>query len=216
MRAFDYFAKTNNDVDNGDKNDYSTPKNNKGISNKIDGSKLSSSENENKYSFNPLIPGTSKEEGWRYEEQTQNGDEKKDDESSDSENSGVFPNPGSGSSDSSKNKGMSLKDYLVNFINSNTDGGQTNTTSFNGQNVNTQSNQSDASPSDKGSDSSASQSKSSKSPDSAGGGESGSVSKKAYEIDEKNEDKFIPSIFFIIPVLILLFVGIRRKKSNLD
>ena len=107
---------------------------------------------------------------------------------------------------------MSLRDFLVNFINSNTENGNVNTTSFNGQNVNTRTNQSDATPSD----SSASQSKSSSSPNSAAGGESQSVSKKAYEIDEKNEEKFIPSIFFIIPVLILLYIGIRRRKSNLD
>lgn len=216
MRAFDYFAKTNNDIDNGDKNDYSTPKNNKDISNKIDGSKLSSADTANKYSFNPLIPGNSKDYGRDESDQTNYGDDKKDDSSSSSDNSGVFPNQGSNSGNSSKKDVMSLKDYLVNFINSNTDGGEVNTTSFNGQNVNTRTNQSDATPSDNGADSSASQSKSSRSPDSAAGGESESVSKKAYEIDEKNEDKFIPSIFFIIPVLILLLVGIKRKKSNLD
>ena len=215
IRAFDYFASVSNNVDNGDDNDYSTPKNDKEISNKIDGSKLSSTGNENKYSFNPLIPGTSKEYGWKYEDHSQDGNDEGD-ESSDSQNGGAFPNQGSSSGNSSKNEGMSLKDYLVNFINSNTDGGKVNTTSFNGQNVNTRTNQSDASPSDRGSDSSASQSKSSRSPDSSASGESESVSKKAFEIDEKNENKFIPSIFFIIPVLILLFIGVRRRKSNLD
>ena len=215
MKAFDYFASINNEVDNGDDNDYSTPKNDKQISNKIDGSKLSSTGTESKYSFNPLIPGDSKEFGWKYEEQTQTDDNHKDDDT-DSENNGVFPNQGSGSGNSSKNEGMSLRDYLVNFINSNTDGGDVNTTSYNGKNVNTHTNQSDATPSDRGSDSSASQSKSSRTPDASAGGESGSVSKKAFEIDEKNENKFIPSIFFIIPVLILLYVGVRRRKSNLD
>lgn len=216
IKAFDYFAKTNNNVDNGDENDYSTPRNTKEISNKIDGSKLSSTETENKYSFNPLIPGNSKDQGNDNSDQTQYGDDKKDDDSSTSDNSGTFPNQGSSSGNSSKSDSMSLRDFLVNFINSNTENGNVNTTSFNGQNVNTRTNQSDATPSDSGADSSASQSKSSSSPNSAAGGESQSVSKKAYEIDEKNEEKFIPSIFFIIPILILLFIGIRRRKSNLD
>ena len=212
LKAFDYFALNNNNVDNGDTNDYSTPVNNKGISNKIDGSKLSSSGTENKYAFNPLIPGNSKEYG--INDQTQNGDDKKDDDSS-SQNNGGISNQGSNSGNSSKREAMSLKEALINFINSNTEGGNVNTTSFNGHNVNVQSNESDATPSAEGSESSASQSKSSASPDSSSG-DSDSVSKKAYEIDEKNENKFIPSIFFIIPVLILLFVGVKRRKSNFD
>ena len=216
MKAFDYFAKTNNDIDNGDRNDYSTPKNNKAISNKIDGSKLSSAEGEGKYSFNPLIPGSSKDYGQNDNGQSQTGDDKKDDESSTSENNGAFPNQGSSSGNSSKSESMTLKEALINFINSNTEGGKTNTTSFNGKDVNVRSNQSDATPSTEGSVSAASQSKSARSPDGAAGGESESVSKKVYEIDEKNEDKFIPSIFFIIPVFILLLVGIKRRKSNLD
>lgn len=211
MRAFDYFALNNNDVDNGDTNDYSTPKNDKGISNEIDGSKLSSSGEENKYSFNPLIPGNSKEPGTS--DQTQDGEDKKDDDSSSSQ--GNTGNQEGSSGNSTKREAMSLKEALINFINSNTQGGNVNTTSFNGQNVNVPSNQSDATPSAEGSESAASQTKSTASPDSSGG-ESDSVSKKAYEIDEKNENKFIPAIFFIIPVLILLFIGIRRKKTNLD
>ena len=209
ITAFDYFAANNNNVDNGDKNDYSTPKNNNGISNNIDGSKLSSSSEENKYSFNPLIPGNSKDYG--INDQTQTGDDGQNDDSSNSQ--GDNGNQGGSSGDSSKP--MSLKEALINFINSNTEGGDVNTTSFNGHNANARSNESDATPSAEGSESAASQSKSSVSPDSSAG-ESDGVSKKAYEIEEKNENKFIPSIFFIIPVLILLFIGIRRKKSNLD
>jgi hypothetical protein len=210
IRAFDYFAMNNNNVDNGDDNDYSTPKNNKEISNKIDGSKLSASENENKYSFNPLIPGTSKEYGIPndQEEESENND---DDSGSQNQKPLV---PGNTDGESSK-RGMSLKDYLINFINSNTEGGSQNTTSFNGKNVNAVSNNSDATPSTEGESSAASQSKSSRGLDS-GAGESGSVSKKAYEIDEKSDDKFIPSIFFIIPVLILFFIGFRRKNSKFN
>ena len=77
------------------------------------------------------------------------------------------------------------------------------------------SNNSDDSPSDSGSESIASQSKSTKSVDESSTGESSSVSKKIYEIDEKNEiNKFIPSVFFIIPMLILFVIGLRRKKLN--
>ena len=110
---------------------------------------------------------------------------------------------------------MSLKDYLINFINSNTEGGSVNTTSYDGKDVNAVSNNSDATPSTEGESSAASQSKSSKGLES-GASESDSVSKKAYEIDEKGDDRFIPSIFFIVPVLILIFIGFRRKKSRFN
>ncbi len=208
ITAFDYFAANNNNVDNGDKNDYSTPKNDNQISNNIDGSKLSSTGEDNKYSYNPLIPGDSKDYG--INDHTQTGDNNGE-ESSEGNNG----NQARGSGNSTKSEAMSLKEALINFINSNTEGGDVNTTSFNGQNANVRSNESDATPSAEGSESAASQSKSSASLDSAAG-ESDSVSKKAYEIDEKNDDRFIPSIFFIIPVLILLFIGIRCKKSDLD
>ena len=214
MRAFDYFASLNNNIDNGDDNDYSTPENDKQISNKIDGSKLSSTGTENKYHFNPLIPGNSKEYGIKDDDYTQNADDKKDDDSSQS-GSGTS-NQESGSGNSSRREVMSLKELLVSLMNSNTEGGDVNTTSYNGQNVNVRSNESDATPSAEGSESAASQSKSTMSLDSSAAGESDSVSKKAFEIDEKNENKFIPAIFFIIPVFILLMIGVRRRKTNLD
>ena len=81
--------------------------------------------------------------------------------------------------------------------------------------MNIASNNSDATPSAEGESSPASQSKSSSGLEPSGG-ESESVSKKAYEIDEKGDDKFIPSIFFIVPILILLFIGFRRKKSKFN
>ncbi len=205
IRAFDYFAINNNNIDNGDKNDYSTPKNDKGISNKINGDILSSDKSDNKYSYNPLIPGDSKEQSQNYNQETQDGVNTNTDGDS---------NEGTSQGDSTR-QSMSLKDYLINFINSNTEGGKVNTTSFNGQNVNARSNESDTTPSAEGSTSAASQSKSSSGVDSSTG-ESESVSKKVFEIEEKNQDGFVPSIFFIIPVLILLFVGIRRRKTNLD
>lgn len=206
MRAFDYFAMNNNNVDNGDTNDYSTPKNDKDISNKIDGSKISSGDSEKKYSYNPLIPGTSNEYGLPTgQDETENNDD------SETQNQGQTT-PGKNDGDSSR-QGMSLKEQLINFINSNTEGGAVNTTSYNGKNLVAVSNTTDATPSTEGESSAASQSKSSKGLES-GAAESESVSKKAYEIDEKSDDRFIPSIFFIIPVLILLFIGFRRKKST--
>lgn len=205
IRAFDYFAINNNNIDNGDKNDYSTPKNDKDISNIIDGDKLSSDKSDNQYSYNPLIPGDAKEQSQNYNQDTRDGvNTNTDGDSKDGTSQG-----------DSKRESMSLKDYLINFINSNTEGGQVNTTSFNGQNVNARSNESDSTPSAEGSTSAASQSKSSSGVDSSTG-EAESVSKKVFEIEEKNQDGFVPSIFFIVPVLILLFVGIRRKKTNLD
>ncbi len=79
-----------------------------------------------------------------------------------------------------------------------------------------ESNSSDVTPSTEGTDSAASESKSTASSDSSAG-ESSSVSKKIYEIEEKNEiERFIPSIVMIIPALILLLIGIRRKKSTLE
>ncbi|MBQ6099527.1 MAG: right-handed parallel beta-helix repeat-containing protein [Methanobrevibacter sp.] len=209
IRAYEYFA-AHNDVDNGDKNDYSTPKNNKDISNEIDGSKLSSSEEESRYSFNPLIPGSSKQNGVPDDGDQQSNNNQKDD----SQNQGNSP-AGSTNGDSSK-EGMSLKDYLINFINSNTEGGSVNTTSYNGKNVNEVSNNTDATPSTEGESSAASQSKSSQGLDSGLAGDSDSVSKKVFEIEQKDKDGFIPSIFFIIPVMILFFIGVKRRKSKFE
>lgn len=214
IRAFDYFALNNNNVDNGDKNDYTTPKNDKGITNKIDGDKLSKSDDDNnKYSYNPLIPGNSKDQG-NTNQQPQDGEDTPQEDSSD--NNGGSSNQGDSSGDGTKKEPMSLKEALINFINSNTESGNANTTSFNGQNANVRSNESDATPSAEGSESAVSQSKSSVSPDSSGAGDSEGVSKKIFEIEEKTDDSFIPAIFFIIPVMILLFIGIRRKKSKFE
>jgi hypothetical protein len=102
-------------------------------------------------------------------------------------------------------------------MNSNTDDGKVNVTSYNGHNVEAAENASDVTPSAEGKDALASQAKTTKSLDAASAGDSSSVSKKVYEIDEKNEiDKFIPSVFFIIPLIILLIIGIRRKKSTFE
>ena len=203
MRAFDFFALNNNDVDNGDGKDYSTPRNDRGITNRVDGSALSSADSYNDYSYNPLIPGSSTRQGTDDNQQNENN--------ANSQNEGSS-NSGSTSGDPSQ-QGMSLKDYLINFINSNTEGGSQNTTSYNGKNSNVVSNNSDATPSAEGENSAASQSKSSAGLDS---GESDGASKSIYEIEKKTDESFIPSIFFIIPVFILLLIGIKRRKSDFD
>ena len=225
MRAFDFFASRENSVDNGNEFNYN-PNNNKEISNNVDGSKISNGETKKQYSFNPLIPGSKKNSGSQDDGETgklpiddsQSGDDKPSDNKDDGR-----------SGDNQHSGSKSLKDLLLNYINSNaengkedttsnTDGGKVKTNSFDGhqQNVNVESNSSDVTPSTEGTDSAASESKSTASSDSSAG-ESSSVSKKIYEIEEKNEiERFIPSIVMIIPALILLLIGIRRKKSTLE
>lgn len=213
VTAFDYFAQQNNNIDNGDDVDYTNPTNTKGTSNKIDGSNIKADKT-NKYHFNPLIPGSSDSISGRDDDNQQSSQNGNDD--SNNQPGGNSDNQGSGSGDSS-GKTMSLKEALINFMNSNTNTGHSNTTSYNGQNTNTVSNNTEATPSDAGDDSSASETKSSESLEPSAAGESSGVSKKIYEIEEKNEiDKFIPSVFFIIPILILLFIGTRRKNHNLE
>ena len=216
MKAFDYFASLQNSVDNGNNFVYN-PENNKDISNKVDGSRISGEKNNNPYSFNPLIPGTSDKYG------AEDGDDQwwnplNGKSNGDGEN---IHGSGDGKSSSSGNSSnahyTSLKDVLISYINSNTDDGEVNTTSYNGHSTYEFTNESDVTPSAEGDEGLASQSKSAKSLDSPQAGDSASVSKEVYEIEEKNEiDKFIPSIFFIIPIMILLVIGIRRKKSNLN
>lgn len=217
MKAFDYFASLQNNVDNGNIFNYN-PENDKDISNKVDGSRISGEKNNNPYSFNPLIPGTSDKYGgedgddqwWNPINGNSNGD---------GDNSkGSGDGKGASSGNSSNSHYTSLRDVLLSYINSNTEDGEVNTTSYNGHATSYEyTNESDVTPSSEGEEGLASQSKSAKSLDSPQAGDSASVSKKVYEIDEKNEiDKFIPSVFFIIPIMILLFIGIRRKKSNLN
>ena len=45
-----------------------------------------------------------------------------------------------------------------------------------------------------------------------------SVSKKAFEIEEamKNTQDFIPSVFMVIIALILLIIGYKRRDSNYE
>lgn len=82
-----------------------------------------------------------------------------------------------------------------------------------GFNLNSYSNGSDVSPSLNGNDNSLSGSQSSD-----GSASSQSVSKSAYELDEtvKDKEKFIPSVFLVVLILLLLVIGYKRKNSNFD
>ena len=82
-----------------------------------------------------------------------------------------------------------------------------------GFNFNSYSNGSDVSPSLNGNDNSLSGSQSSDGSDS-----SQSVSKSAYELDEavKDKEKFIPSVFLVVLILLLLVIGYKRKNSSFD
>ena len=218
MRAFDYFAARENSVDEGNKFNYN-PSNKNNITNDIDGRNISADDTRKSYSYNPLIPGSSDKSGlndgdqWWVKPGTDDNSGDKNSNNTNSQGSG--DNNGDSSGNSTGHQ-VSIRDLLLSFVNSNTDDGKVNTTSYNGHNTNTVTNNSDVTPSAEGKDSLASQSKSTKSIDASSAGES-SASKKVYEIDEKNEiDKFIPSIFFIIPILVLLIIGVRRKKSDLE
>ena len=215
MKAFDYFASRENNVDNGKEFNYN-PNNDKDISNNVNGRKIPNGETKKEYSFNPLIPGSHKTSG--NSDEQQDGKMPTDDTQTNTDTPTENKDNKESGDDNSKGKSISLKELLLSYINSNTDGGKVNTTSYDGhqESVNVQSNNSDATPSTEGSESAASESKSTEGLESSGG-ESSSVSKKIFEIDEKNEiDRFIPSIVMIIPALILLFVGIRRKTSMLE
>ena len=216
IKAFEYFADRENVIDGGHDYNYN-PSNRNNIDNNFDGRNISSDDTRKNYGYNPLIPGSSDKSGlndgdawWTKpgtDDETNNGDH-------DSQGSGDSEGDSSGNSSGHQ---VSLSEILRNFMNSNTDDGKVNVTSYNGHNVEAAENASDVTPSAEGKDALASQAKTTKSLDAASAGDSSSVSKKVYEIDEKNEiDKFIPSVFFIIPLIILLIIGIRRKKSTFE
>ena len=218
VSAFDYFANRENNVDNGHEYYYNPFIDNE-ISNVIDGSRISDGESKNQHSYNPLIPGSSSdwgihtgEDGWTI-------------------NMGGY-SPQDGSDDSNGNQ-MSLNDLLYNYISahsgnsnksssssedrqpndffSNTNGGKTNVTSYKGHSY-VIANNSDISPSDSGPGFAASLSKSSFD-------DSGSVAKKAYNIDriEDMGDKMsISPIILVIILLLLLLIGYKWKKFILE
>lgn len=132
------------------------------------------------------------------------------------------PSNGTSSTDKNSNKlGVSLLDALINFLNSNTDTGDSRSNSYGGTVRTNSSTSSSDSPSLDGNPSPASSTKSSsgsnaKSAGSSAGDDSKSV--KAYEIDKNimksNPNTIIASIILIIIVALLIFVGYKRRKLN--
>ena len=190
IRAFDYFANLNNNVDNGQEEySYTTPINNKGISNVIDGSSINPVNSNSKPKYNPLIPGTSHHDGGMYTPVVINNP------SANTDDNGEKTDNSHGASDNTDVKGD-------NYRTSSNSSSQM-TTSVSSSYV---SNNTDATPSDAGSQSLVGRSESS--------GGSSSVSKKAFELEDLTKSEFIPSIFYVIATLILIIVGYRRKNSN--
>jgi len=222
----DYFASINNIVDGGEEYDYVNPVNSKGLDNQIDGSSIQAKDTKKSYSFNPLIPGSSKTDGKdpSGKPQTDTDEVHSDDNTNpggtgdgDGEGgTGITIGDGEGDGD---NTGLSLSDLLSSFINSNTDNGKQNTTSYDGKNANTPSNDTEATPSTEGTDSPASESKSTESIASASSaGSSGKTSvSKAYELEDLTKNiPFIPSVAVVLIILFLLLVGYKRKNSKFN
>lgn len=223
IRAEDYFTSLGIDID-GDDFSYVTPNNDKNLSNNIDGSTITSKDNRKSYSYNPLISDSSNSDGKNINPKPDNDDGNGDNSgnggtagnSTDGSNSGGigFDINGEGNSDSGL---LSLRDLLNSFINSNTENGKQNTTSYNGNNANTILNNSESTPSTEGESDPVSESKSSESPSIGSASAQDSSVKKSFEI-EKLEQKasYLPSIVYVVLALILLVVGFKRKKSNFN
>ena len=202
IRAFDYFADLNNNVDNGEEYSYNAPVNNKDISNVIDGSSIKPTDNSNKPNYNPLIPGASSRNGEMYvpgiiDNPSSNGDAENNDiqPASDDVENNDNPNGADGRKSSASNDNSKSGGNSSSYVTAAASSGYA-------------SNNTDATPSDVGSQSLVGLSQS--------GGESSSVSKKAYEIEDLTRSEFIPSIFYVIAVLILIVAGYRRKNLNFD
>ena len=214
IRAFDYFASLYNNIDGGSEYDYSTPVNN-GISNNVDGRDIRA-RNSNTHTYNPLIPGSAKNGNYeQYGEPILNPGQ---DDSGNNQGQGSTDINGDGE-ESGSNTGASIRDILLSYLNSNgKSNGEANSNSQSSHNFNVRSNNSDSNnPSDAGSNPLDSGS-SSPAPYSASSDAGGSKSvSKSYELEEKLEnEEFIPSIFYVVLAVILLMVGIKRKRKILD
>ena len=216
IRAFDYFASLNNNIDGGSEYDYSTPQNN-GISNNVNGRDIQAKDS-NTHTYNPLIPGSAK--NGNYEQHGQPIINPGQDDSGNNQGQGStdFNNDGDGD-ESGSTAGASIRDILLSYLNSNSkSNGESNSTSKSSHNANVKSNNSDSNnPSDAGNKPLASDS-STPAPYSASSDAGGSKSvSKSYELEEKLEnDEFIPSVFYVVLSVILLMIGIKRKKEILD
>lgn len=226
IRAEDYFTSIGINVDSGYEYSYQVPTNDKKLDNIVDGSSISARDTRKSYSYNPLISDSSNHDGESINPNA--GDGGAGDGSGNSGTiggnssgeSGIggmgFDVNGEGNSDSSN--GLSLRDLLNGFINSNTEKGRENTTSYNGKNTNVVSNDTDATPSAEGDSDPISESKSSESPSlSANAPSRDSSVSKAFEIDKLKEKlAFIPSIVYVLIGLALLVIGFKRKKLNFN
>ena len=260
LKAFDYFAGLNNNIDGGNGEDYSNPTNGNGITNDVDGNGFSPKDSTISRPYNPLIPGDGSQ-NWNYEhvgDQTEkpnhdngedvdnpnhdayptisfNKESSKDDnkdnanENYDSRSNVLLNNVNSDkdskdntdkNSESDSPQTYTIKDIISSYFNSDVKDSEVRESdselSENNYNSNVASNSSDSTPSDAG-DSALLLDSSSSSVPSAGeeGGSQGVT--KYYELEEKLEkEEFIPSIFYVLLAVILLIVGIKRKKQLLD
>ena len=139
-------------------------------------------------------------------------------------------NPANGNS--TQNSGLNLRELLVAYVNSNTEGGENNVQSYGGRSQST--NQTSSGPSVSGSDTTVGESKSTESSDSSAdssstadsssgagesnsGGTDSSKSKNAYELSDvvkTIKDNVALGIVLIILCLICLVVGYKRQKTN--
>ena len=219
IRYDDYFASINNDIDGGEEFNYENPENDRGLTNEIDGNSIGSKDDRKSYDYNPLIPGSSSNKGkdTNPKDNDNSGNEGSsgnDGKSDDGDGNGVGPNGGSGNSSS---RYISLSNLLANYMDSNTDSGKVNTTSYNGNNANTRSNNTDSTPSDVGPDSSASDSKSQSEVAPTQGSSGKSSVSKAFELEDLTKNQaFIPSVVAVVIILMLLVVGYRRRNSKFD
>ena len=218
IRAFDYFASINNIVDGGNDYNYENPVNN-GISNNLNGRSISARDTSNSHSYNPLIPGSARNNG-NYDQSGIDPTVKPGDDGTGNNGQGNGDSDGDGSESGSI---LSLKDILENYLNSqnSNNGEKTNTTSDsnNEHHANVASNSSDYTPSATGNvplseSESSSPSSYSQSPSDTGGSQSVS---KSFELEEKlDNQEFIPSILYVILAVILLIVGYRKRNKYLE
>jgi hypothetical protein len=210
IRAFDYFASLNNEIDGESEYDYSAPVNN-GISNNINGRTINGRSSPISRNLNPLIPGSAKNGNYQQMDAQSTTSPQTNEDNDDGKSSN---NPeGEGQSGSSNQ--WTIRDAISHLMSSNGQHSDLDSDNNYEYHYGVVSNNSDSSPSDAGDNALGSQSSSAPVP-ASGAGESKSVS-KSYELEEKLENnEFIPSIFYVVAAIILLIVGIKRKKQILD
>ena len=125
-------------------------------------------------------------------------------------------------SSSSSEEGLSWMDYILQYVNSNTDTGSEVVTSYDG-NVDSsiETNDSESTPDIAGSDSPASSSTGSKASSSGAGATASSAESqpKAYDISKKTDESLPSSNIYlsfalIIITMLLLIIGYKRRDSN--